>query len=247
MISSLLHGLTLRHAFPGGLTTTSPKILNSYTKALEAIKKHRKEQSQAIRELKLKLENFQNQKDIAHKVHHFIPVAEEVITKLHQIRRELQSKQGFQDSAAEQIKELQEQIEELEKEATELKRKTNAISALMSEFSNLKAVQAQMINEKNKTYDELKEEFEGRRCQFHLFVLLTHFLLQESDEELIQLSASFNKDVSDKENAAKEIEEKLATLSKNKEKHEGLLLSLKEQSGTLKSTIEVTSISRCSR
>ena len=77
------------------------------------------------------------------------------------IRRELESKQGFQENAEAQLKELQAQIEELERVATELKRKTNAISALVSERSNLKAVQEQMINEKNKTYDDLKEEFEG--------------------------------------------------------------------------------------
>jgi len=39
-----------------------------YTKALEVIKKHRKEQAQAIKELKLKLESLQNLKDTAHKV-----------------------------------------------------------------------------------------------------------------------------------------------------------------------------------
>jgi len=59
---------------------------------------------------------------------------------------------------------------------------------------------------------------------------------------LLQLAASFNKDLAEKERAAKEIEEKLATLSKNKEKHESLLLSLKEQSGNLKSTLEVCAI-----
>ncbi len=59
------------------------------------------------------------------------------------------------------MKELQAQIDELEKSATELKRKTNAVSTLMNEFSNLRAVQEQMVNEKNKTFDDLKEEFEG--------------------------------------------------------------------------------------
>jgi len=59
------------------------------------------------------------------------------------------------------MKELQAQIDELEKSATELRRKTNAVSALMNEFSNLRAVQEQMVNEKNKTFDDLKEEFEG--------------------------------------------------------------------------------------
>ena len=39
-----------------------------YTKALEAIKKHRKEQAQQIKECKLRLENLQNQKDHAHQV-----------------------------------------------------------------------------------------------------------------------------------------------------------------------------------
>lgn len=40
--------------------------LDRYTKALEAIKKHRKEQAQQIKECKLRLENLQNQKDHAH-------------------------------------------------------------------------------------------------------------------------------------------------------------------------------------
>jgi len=35
---------------------------------LEAIKKHRKEQAQQIKEFKLRLENLQNQKDHAHQV-----------------------------------------------------------------------------------------------------------------------------------------------------------------------------------
>lgn len=61
----------------------------------------------------------------------------------------------------------------------------------------------------------------------------------ESDQELLELSSTFTKDVAEKEKAAKEIEEKLATLNKNKDKHESLLLSLKEQAGRLKSTIEV--------
>jgi len=64
------------------------------------------------------------------------------------------------------MKELQVQIDELEISATELKRKSNAISSLMNEFSSLRAVQEQMVNEKNKTFDDLKEEFEGMGLVF---------------------------------------------------------------------------------
>jgi DNA repair protein RAD50 len=49
------------------------RVCHRYTKALEAIKKHRKEQAQQIKECKLRLENLQNQKDHAHQAT-FAPV-----------------------------------------------------------------------------------------------------------------------------------------------------------------------------
>jgi hypothetical protein len=63
--------------------------------------------------------------------------------------------------------------------------------------------------------------------------------LKEPDGELLHMAAAFNEEVATKEKAAKEIEEKLATLSKNKEKHEHLLLQLKGQAGSLKNKVEV--------
>lgn len=114
-----------------------------YTKALEAIKKHRKEQAQQIKECKLRLENLQNQKDHAH-----------------QIQRELKSKLEFQAKANEEMAALQREIDEQEKLLTELKRKFNSINTLMTEIKQLKAVRQQMVNENQKTYAELKQEFE---------------------------------------------------------------------------------------
>ncbi len=56
---------------------------------------------------------------------------------------------------------LQREIDEQEKLLTELKRKFNSINTLMTEIKQLKAVRQQMVNENQKTYAELKQEFEG--------------------------------------------------------------------------------------
>src|SRR5262249_22012228 len=64
-------------------------------------------------------------------------------------------------SAEEDMKKLHEQIEELERESTDLKMKANAVEALVNDLGKLRAIQGQMVVEKDKTYAELKEEFEG--------------------------------------------------------------------------------------
>lgn len=60
---------------------------------------------------------------------------------------------------------LQREIDEQEKLLTELKRKFNSINTLMTEIKQLKAVRQQMVNENQKTYAELKQEFEGMFCR----------------------------------------------------------------------------------
>ncbi|KAL6065852.1 DNA repair protein rad50 [Balamuthia mandrillaris] len=114
-----------------------------YTKALDTIKKQRKEQAQQIREYKLKLDNLQNQKDHAH-----------------QIRKELKNKQKFQASAEEEIKKLQAELEAMEKASMELRQKASSITEALNEVKQLKAVLVQMTKANQATYDQLNQEFE---------------------------------------------------------------------------------------
>ena len=73
---------------------------------------------------------------------------------------------------------LQREIDEQEKLLTELKRKFNSINTLMTEIKQLKAVRQQMVNENQKTYAELKQEFEGVFCPFFPFCMwVAHTLM----------------------------------------------------------------------
>ncbi len=151
-------------------------FLERYTKALEAIKKHRKEQSRLVNECKLNLENLQNLKDHAHQVRESRRILRTCITCIcdlkepdsffvlfWKVQRDLKMKIDFQKQANEEILIIQKEIENHEKLLHDLKQQQNAMNAVITDIKQLRAVHVQMIAENQKAYADLKQEFEGCR------------------------------------------------------------------------------------
>ncbi len=99
----------------------------------------------------------------------------------------MKTKSDFQKQANEEIQTLQKEIDSQEKLLRDLKQQQNAMNAVIAEIKQLRAVHAQMIAENEKSYADLKQEFEGFAFSdvLHLFWLskLTFyslFVLQQS-------------------------------------------------------------------
>lgn len=159
-----------------------------------------------------------------------------------QVQRELKSKLEFQAKANEEAAALQKEIDEQEKQLADLKRRFSSINALLNEIKQLKAVQQQMIHETQKTYAELKQEFEGmwssQVVSLQVF-MQRRSLGAESDEELMSLAASFNEELETRRQAEAALESKLTKLNRGKEQHEAALFTINEQLSSLRAALEV--------
>lgn len=77
------------------------------------------------------------------------------------IQKVLKTKMEFLTQATDEMRMLHEEIEEFDRQADELKRKREVLIAATAEISKLKALRTRDVAENEKTYAELKQEFEG--------------------------------------------------------------------------------------
>eukprot|EP01105_Mastigella_eilhardi_P026007 TRINITY_DN7299_c0_g1_i1.p1 TRINITY_DN7299_c0_g1~~TRINITY_DN7299_c0_g1_i1.p1 ORF type:complete len:1310 (-),score=417.85 TRINITY_DN7299_c0_g1_i1:141-4070(-) len=113
-----------------------------YTKALEAVKKLKKDQMAAIRDMKVKIATLSSNKEQATKLKVDLKEYTEQVSK-----------------SAEQLKELGVQLDTLESHLQALKAKRNAVSRGAAELVKFKANRDQLTLMKKQLHQELRQEY----------------------------------------------------------------------------------------
>jgi chromosome segregation ATPase len=239
-----------------------------YTKALEVLRKQKKEYSQQIKELDLTLKHAQTHRDNAHRVCPFLFLFL-VVSKSYlvfwlfirsQLRKEVEDIENKIKIIESEISKITTEINENENQKLQLHSTLESMKELVTEINKLVTVKEQLSEQVHKLRQCLPEELSGLSslhfsnftiqilfCFFSflnaLFVIIDTFSsfveCKESDEDLKRMLKSFHCELEETKQQEQNLTEKLQKLHSEKTNLEKRYNQICEEFGKLTFSLEV--------